>query len=71
MPVRNVVRYQAPDTFYHVYNRGHNRDPLFVDETDYGFFLSLLERCFGPVQIKGSDGKLFPWVKGLTPQKIK
>ena len=61
MPVRNVVRYQSPDTFYHVYNRGHNRDLLFADEDDYRFFLWLLERCYGPIQLKNKDGKLFPW----------
>ena len=61
MPVRNVVRYQVPDTFYHVYNRGHNRDLLFSDDEDYEFFLWLLERCYGPVQIKAKDGRLFPW----------
>ncbi len=61
MPVRNVVRYQAPDTFYHVYNRGHNRAPLFSDNEDYDFFTWLLERCYGPTQLKGKDGRPFPW----------
>lgn len=61
MPVRNVIRYQAPNTFYHVYNRGHNRDLLFSDEEDYAFFEWLLERCYGAVQLKNKEGKPFPW----------
>jgi putative transposase len=61
VPVRNVVRYQAPNTFYHVYNRGHNRELLFSDGEDYTFFMWLLERCYGPVQLKSKDDKLFPW----------
>lgn len=61
MPVRNVVRYQAPDTYYHVYNRGHNKDSLFIDDQDYEYFVFLLRRCYGPVQVKSSDGRPFPW----------
>lgn len=61
MPVRNVVRYQSPDTFYHVYNRGHNKDTLYEDPEDYTFFEFLLERCFGPRQLKAQDGRLYPW----------
>jgi REP element-mobilizing transposase RayT len=61
MPVRNIVRYSAPDSYYHVYNRGHNKELLFYDEADYEFFECLLERCFGPEQLKDSEGKLFPW----------
>jgi len=61
MPVRNVIRYQIPNAFYHVYNRGHNKDLLFVDNDDYQFFLFLLKRCFGPVQLERQKGKPFPW----------
>ncbi len=61
MPVRNVVRYKAPETYYHVYNRGHNKDLLFIDEDDYKSFLFLLERSFGPVQLKDQSGRQYPW----------
>ena len=65
MPVRNVVRYKAPNTFYHVYNRGHNKNTLFADQQDYDYFVFLLKRCFGPEQIKSADGRLFPWFGDL------
>ncbi len=61
MPVRNVVRYQAADTNYHVYNRGHNASKVFVENDDYLYFEFLLQRCFGPKQLKTKDNKLFPW----------
>ena len=30
--------------YYHVYNRGHNRNRVFVENANYGFFLSRLRR---------------------------
>ncbi|MGH7237391.1 MAG: transposase, partial [Candidatus Saccharimonadales bacterium] len=61
MPVRNVVRVQLANTFYHVYNRGHNKDLLFLYEADYAFFEFLLLRCFGLEQSKNAEGMLLPW----------
>lgn len=61
MPVRNVVRFQAPNAYYHIYNRGHNKDLLYADHEDYQLFTFLLQRCFGPSQIKSQNGKLYPW----------
>lgn len=61
MPVRNVVRVSVADTHYHVYNRGHNKDLLFIDQEDYEFFQFLLQRCFGSEQLKSHDGRAFPW----------
>lgn len=66
MPTRNVVRVFTEDTFYHIYNRGHNRDLLFLDEQDYDFFISLLARCFGPEQVRDAKGKLLPWFGDLV-----
>lgn len=61
MPVRNVVRVPVGDSYYHVYNRGHNKDLLFLDQEDYTWFEWLLQRTFGPVQQKSDTGKAFPW----------
>lgn len=44
MPAKNTIRlYSAPD-FYHVYNRGSNKQPIFLDDHDKEKFISLLER---------------------------
>ncbi|MBI2588900.1 transposase [Candidatus Saccharibacteria bacterium] len=44
MPSRNVVREFAPDSYYHVYNRGIEKRVIFTDEQDYIIFLGLLKK---------------------------
>lgn len=44
MPAKNTVRTFYADSYYHVYNRGVNRQPTFVDDDDYRVFLNLLKR---------------------------
>ena len=44
MPSRNLVRDFAPDTYYHVYNRGVEKRTIFLDEQEYTVFLGLLKK---------------------------
>jgi hypothetical protein len=44
MPRRNVLKQDAPDSFQHVYARGHSKHTIFIDEQDYLTFLNLLQR---------------------------
>jgi putative transposase len=44
MPSRNVVKVNVPESYYHVYTRGASKQNIFLDETDYWHFLSLLDR---------------------------
>jgi len=44
MPKRNIVKVYGADQFYHCYNRGVNRQDIFIDDDDYGYFLSLFRR---------------------------
>ena len=37
------------DTYYHIYNRGVNRENIFVEERNYHLFLRLFERHLVPV----------------------
>jgi hypothetical protein len=37
------------DTYYHIYNRGVNRENIFVEERNYDLFLRLFERHLIPV----------------------
>lgn len=48
MPAKNVRKIYLPDTYYHVYNRGVNKQPIFLDDQDYTVFLSLLKRYLDP-----------------------
>jgi putative transposase len=33
-----------PETFYHIYNRGNNKENLFLEEKNYLYFMQLLEK---------------------------
>jgi REP element-mobilizing transposase RayT len=44
MPARNSLKDYMPESFYHIYNRGVNKQGIFHDEQDYRFFLKLLRR---------------------------
>ena len=37
------------NTYYHIYNRGVNRENIFVEERNYALFLNLFERHLAPV----------------------
>ena len=58
MPSKNTVReYDAP-AYYHVYNRGANKEPIFYDDQDREKFLALLARHIDPdnPEVRG-DGR--------------
>jgi len=60
MPRRNVLRTDAPESFYHVYARGHSGGRLFRDEQDFLYFLKLLERYLAPDEVKSRYGESYP-----------
>ena len=38
-----------PDTFYHIYNRGVNRENIFIEDRNYAYFMQLYEKYITPV----------------------
>lgn len=38
-----------PDNYYHIYNRGNNREDLFKEEKNYAYFLKLVVKHILPV----------------------
>lgn len=42
MPSKNSIKQYAPHSYYHVYNRGLDKQDIFRDTQDYRFFLKLL-----------------------------
>lgn len=48
MPTKNAIKPYAPDSYYHVYNRGVNKQPIFGNDSDKAYFLSLLKRYLSP-----------------------
>ncbi len=37
------------DTYYHIYNRGNNREDIFVEERNYSYFLDLYAKYIEPI----------------------
>jgi hypothetical protein len=56
MPSRNIVKSLATDAYYHVYARGASKQPVFVDEADYAFFIKLFERYLSKMAAVSSTG---------------
>ena len=48
MPSRNIYKDYVADSYYHIYNRGVNRQRIFRNDADYAAFLSLLKRYLSP-----------------------
>ncbi len=44
MPSKNRVKDYAPEQIYHIYNRGNNKESIFLDDEDYAVFLNMLKR---------------------------
>lgn len=61
MPAKNTIRSYDVPAFYHVYNRGANKAPVFVDDTDKKKFVSLLERYLDESrELVDSNGASYP-----------
>ncbi len=46
MPYRHTAFY--PGGYYHIFNRGNNREPIFFELDNYRYFLRQLEKYFVP-----------------------
>ncbi|MEK7129384.1 MAG: transposase [Patescibacteria group bacterium] len=57
MPARNVIKPYVAQGYYHVYNRGVNKADIFLDEQDYGVFLSYLKTYLLPKDVVGLQKK--------------
>lgn len=62
MPSRNIVKQFAPEAYYHVYNRGLNKQAIFIDDDDYRVFLNLLKRYMNDEPAKDNYGREYPWL---------
>ena len=48
MPAKNRVKTYIENGYYHIYNRGVEKREIFLDEQDYGVFLSYLKEYLLP-----------------------
>lgn len=59
MPSRNIYKQYLEQAYYHVYNRGVNKERIFHDEQDYRTFISLIERYMGIGTARRGNGTLY------------
>ena len=59
MASKNTIRQFDTDAYYHIYNRGVEKRSIFQDDTDYVYFLHLLERHLGNEVQKDRKGRLY------------
>lgn len=64
MPSRNVVKVDVPDSYYHVYARGHGRQKIFRDDGDFEMFLSLFARHLSNEPSSNVVGRQYPHLQG-------
>lgn len=60
MPSKNIIKEQAPESYYHIYARGNNKQIIFIDDTDYRYFLALLERYLSKETAISKAGMIYP-----------
>jgi putative transposase len=58
MPKRNSVKVYGENRYYHVYNRGVNKQDIFLEDVDYHYFLGLLKRHLSPEQTTDKYGRV-------------
>lgn len=60
MPGKNIIKKYAPESYYHVYSRGVNKEDVFRDETDYTVFLGLLKRYLSAEESQNMSRHTYP-----------
>lgn len=60
MPQKNTIKEYVPDSYYHVFTRGINKQKIFSEASDYRYFLSLLDRYLSGQRKLSSSGIPYP-----------
>lgn len=50
MPAKNIIKEYCAEAYYHLYNRGVAKQPIFLDNQDYKTFLSYLKIYLNPIE---------------------
>lgn len=61
MPSRNTLKTYAPQSYYHVYARGINKQDIFLDKNDYGYFIKLFNRYLTKNKLTNTNGLPYPY----------
>jgi REP element-mobilizing transposase RayT len=71
MPAKNSIKIPVENGFYHIYNRGVNKQEIFGGPTDYAVFLRYLKEALSPVQKFSDIQKFEVEIKGRIFSSIK
>jgi putative transposase len=58
MPAKNSIKQYIENGYYHIYNRGVEKRPIFLDEQDYGVFLSYIKEYLSSKDINSLQKQL-------------
>jgi len=60
MPAKNALKNYVEQSFYHLYNRGVNKETIFLDDQDYKAWLSYLKFYLSVSSLRGESLKVSP-----------
>ncbi len=63
MPAKNTIKIYEENAYYHLYNRGANKQKIFLDHEDHSIFLSYLKLYLTPPHLQGLS------VKEISPSR--
>lgn len=65
MPSKNTLKSYIEKSYYHIYNRGVNKELIFLDDQDYKTFLSYLKLYLSVADLRGVSSQV-----KISPSKI-
>lgn len=48
MPAKHIIRQFTPHSYFHIFNRGVAKQPIFLDQADKQYFLDIFDRHLNP-----------------------
>ena len=64
MPGKNIIKQYAPESYYHLYTRGVNKNITFDGDHDFTVFIGLLKRYLSPHAGKSNTRHAYPSFAG-------
>lgn len=71
MPAKNSIKISVENGYYHIYNRGANKQKIFENDLDYKVFLNYLKEALSPVLKPQEIEKFEVEINGFTFIKPK
>ena len=73
MPAKNSIKQYAENGYYHIYNRGVAKQPIFLDEQDFAVFLLYLKELLMPPKLPSFEEEhlqLYPSYSSLQLRNL-